>query len=483
MKKSESSRRRRNVGHDRYAHDYLPGISAEDCREIRRSRTVKAALHSDRNLDRWVTTQRLSPKLKVNTISLHAMNGWSVDAVTGDIRHQSGRFFSLTGIKVRHRTLTGEIEWDQPIIDQPEVGILGILVKKIRGVLHFCLQAKEEPGNCKSVQLSPTVQATFSNYTLVHGGKAPRFTEFFLDPTRGRIVFAKLQTEDGGRFLYKSNRNMIVQVDEPELDILPEGFIWVTLRQIARLLQQDNLVHACTRSILASLLLPVSVTGGAIGNRDGSSPREIIQWLDDQKAANHFLVKRCNLKALKEWGMDRDGSFSHEEGRFFRVIGIEVHSSEREVQSWCQPILDNAGTGIIGILTKVEHGERYFLLQAKAEPGNRGGVQIGPTVQFNPANYVGNKKIVKPFLYDEFCNPSQLQLLAESVQSEEGARFYKEVHIHRILALPQGVVLPIPTDFRWISQPAVHFLLSMGDMVNSCARSILALMLHAEPEQ
>lgn len=481
MKKSESSARRHKVVYDRFLHGYLPGISTEDCREIRRSRIVKAALHSDRNLDRWVTTHLLTPRLKVNTISLHTLQGWSVDAVTGDIRHDTGRFFSLTGIQVRHRTLTGEIEWDQPIMDQPEVGILGIIVKKIRGVLHFCLQAKEEPGNVNSVQLSPTVQATFSNYTLVHGGSPPKFTEYFLDPAKGRIVFAKLQTEDGGRFLYKSNRNMIVQVAEQELEVLPEGFVWVTLRQIGRLLGQDNLIHACTRSVLAALVFNVNAPVRPAWERDGCSPGEIIQWLDDLKASNHFLVKRCSLNALKEWSMDRDGSFSHEEGRFFRVIGIEVKSSEREVRSWNQPILDNAGTGIIGILTKLENGERYFLMQAKAEPGNRGLVQIGPTVQFNPGNYVGNKKLPKPFLYDEFCQPQQLHLLFESTQSEEGARFYKEIHIHRILALPPGVSLQPPAGFRWISLAAIHLLLNMGETVNSCARSVLALMLHEEP--
>jgi oxidase EvaA len=488
MKKTGNSALRRRVANDGYWHGYLPGISPDDCREFHRSLNVKTALHSDRNLERWVTSILLSPKLKISTISLQAMQGWSVDAATGDISHNTGRFFSLTGIHVRHRTLTGEIEWDQPIIDQPEVGILGIIVKKIRGVLHFCLQAKEEPGNINSVQLSPTVQATFSNYTMAHGGNPPKLIEYFLDRTKGRVVYAKLQTEDGGRFLYKSNRNMIVQVDDHELEALPEGFIWVTLRQIGRLLRKDNLVHACTRSILAALLCPAGTAGKTRGATakpvDGtadSSPGALIQWLDDQKAANHFLIKRRSLNALKEWGMDRDGSFSHEEGRFFRLIGIDVALSEREVLSWNQPILDNAGTGVIGILTKVENGERYFLMQAKADPGNRSLVQIGPTVQFNPGNYVGNKKLLKPFLYDEFCHPQQLQLLHESTQSEEGARFYQEVHTHRILALPQGEELYPPEEFRWISQSAIHFFISLGETVNSCARSVLSLMLHEEP--
>ena len=122
-----------------------------------------------------------------------------------------------------------------------------------------------------------------------------------------------------------------------------------------------------------------------------------------------------------------------------------------------QPILDSPGSGIIGILTKVDNGQRYFLLQAKAEPGNKGVVQIGPTVQFTPGNYIGNTKLPKPFLFDEFCHPGVFPLLYESVQSEEGARFYKEVHIHRILSFPQGSLLDISPEYRWVSQPALHF--------------------------
>jgi NDP-hexose 2,3-dehydratase len=32
------------------------------------------------------------------------------------------------------------------------------------------------------VQLTPTVQATYSNYTQVHQGTRPRYVEYFLEP-------------------------------------------------------------------------------------------------------------------------------------------------------------------------------------------------------------------------------------------------------------------------------------------------------------
>ena len=479
-----SAQKRKTVAGDSLA-GILPGLTPEDCRLVLRSRTIKASLHSDRYLDRWLKTRFLAPKLNVTTISLQELAGWSVRPETGDISHDSGRFFSIIGADVRHRTKNGEITWDQPVIDQPEIGILGILAKRIKGVLHFCLQAKEEPGNLNMVQLSPTVQATYSNYTKVHGGALPKFVHYFLDSSRGRIIYAKLQTEDGGRFLYKSNRNMVVEVDAAELEELPDGFVWVTLRQIGRMLRNENLVHACTRSILSALIVPECISGSMRSTSGGyatqkaekSKAREIFQWLDDQKSSNHFWVKRINLNSLREWGMDRDGSFSHEEGRFFRVVGINVESSDREVSIWSQPILDNPGRGIIGLLARFENGRRYFLMQAKAEFGNRGIIQIGPTVQFTPGNYIRNKKLPKPFLFEEFCNPEKFLLRYDSLQSEEGARFYKEAHLHRILTLREGEKLQIPQEYMWISESDLHAFINIGEIVNSCARSVISLLL------
>ena len=54
--------------------------------------------------------------------------------------------------------------WNQPLIIQKEVGILGILKKRYKSTDYYLLQAKIEPGNTDNIQLSPTVQATKSNY-------------------------------------------------------------------------------------------------------------------------------------------------------------------------------------------------------------------------------------------------------------------------------------------------------------------------------
>lgn len=106
----------------------------------------------------------------IKQIEFSKMENWGFNSDRSKLVHNSGSFFSIEGINVK--TNWREVnEWDQPIINQPEIGYLGIITKEINGILYFLLQAKIEPGNINNVLLSPTLQATKSNYTQVHGGK------------------------------------------------------------------------------------------------------------------------------------------------------------------------------------------------------------------------------------------------------------------------------------------------------------------------
>src|SRR5690606_16360553 len=119
---------------------------------------------------RWLQALQAEPGCRLERIPLDALEDWYFEAGSGDLRHRSGRFFSIRGLDCRLSGAPGGA-WQQPIICQPEVGILGILSKDFDGVRYFLMQAKMEPGNVNAVQLSPTVQATYSNYTQAHKGR------------------------------------------------------------------------------------------------------------------------------------------------------------------------------------------------------------------------------------------------------------------------------------------------------------------------
>src|SRR4051794_8763718 len=165
-----------------------------------RSAASDGAFMSTSDILEWLAERRDHGKFIVERIPFDDLDGWSFDWRTGNLAHQSGRFFSAEGLEVRGHP--GPVpNWTQPIIIQPEIGILGILTKEFDGVLHCLMQAKMEPGNSNVIQLSPTVQATRSNYTRVHAGNETPYLEYFRAPRKGRVLVDSLQSEQGGWFM------------------------------------------------------------------------------------------------------------------------------------------------------------------------------------------------------------------------------------------------------------------------------------------
>jgi len=124
----------------------------------------------------WFNARARANSFRVDRIPFADLSGWDFEPDTGNLVHASGRFFSVEGLRVR-TDRPWVSEWAQPIIVQPEIGVLGILVKRFDGVPHCLMQAKMEPGNINGLQISPTVQATRSNYMKVHGGAATKYIE------------------------------------------------------------------------------------------------------------------------------------------------------------------------------------------------------------------------------------------------------------------------------------------------------------------
>ena len=203
----------------------------------------------------WFNKKREESDMIVEEIGVKDLEKWNIQEKTGNLFHDSKGFFEIIGVKVSNTfdREVGKEGWTQPMIAKNPGGILGILMKKINGIPHYLLQAKAEPGNIGKLQLSPTLQATTSNLLKAHGGKRPLFAEYFDESNNLKIIYAKWQSEDGGRFHLKSNYNMIVEVDQNEDIDIPDHFIWVTLFQIKQLLKIENFVSPHVRGIISYL--------------------------------------------------------------------------------------------------------------------------------------------------------------------------------------------------------------------------------------
>ena len=203
----------------------------------------------------WFNKKREESDMVVEEIGINDLDKWNVDKDSGNVTHDSGGFFQVIGVKVSNTfdREVGKKGWTQPMIAKNPGGILGIIMKRINDIPHYLLQAKAEPGNIGKLQLSPTLQATTSNLLKAHGGSKPLFAEYFNEENDLNVIYAKWQSEDGGRFHLKSNYNMIVEINENENLKIPDSFIWVTLYQIKHLMKIENFVGPHVRGIISYL--------------------------------------------------------------------------------------------------------------------------------------------------------------------------------------------------------------------------------------
>ena len=193
---------------------------------------------------------KLNKNISVVKTKINTLENWCISSFSGNLKHKSKRFFSIKALKYKNKSDSGI----QPIIDQKEIGILGIICQKHNGNLKFLLQAKFEPGNKNIYQISPTIQATKSNIERVHGGKSQKYYKFFLDK-KSKIHFSILLSEQGTKFYNKKNRNILIEVPENKSILIDKDFIWLTLSEIKVLISKNNIINMSTRSVLSCINL------------------------------------------------------------------------------------------------------------------------------------------------------------------------------------------------------------------------------------
>lgn len=456
---------------------------------------INGSYISNEHFIQWITERRESVGVKIELTPFSKLKKWEFDPRTGNLQHESKKFFSIEGAEIK--TNWGVVNtWTQPIINQPEIGLLGIISKKINGILHFLMQAKIEPGNINGVQLSPTLQATKSNYSRVHKGKSPLYLEYFNGEKQVDVLLDQLQSEQGARFLKKRNRNMIIEIHE---DIpIYEDFCWLTLGQLKYLLKNNNLINMDTRTVLSGISygsfsvkdlahLGTSVLAKSIFSHYNhemfisaltcensiNSLEEIISWITALKSKYDLETNRIPLNHVKDWIIS-DSKIYHIDHKYFSVIGANIFIENREVLNWSQPLVKSAQEGLIGFIVKKINGVYHFLVQAKIEAGNFDILELAPTVQCLTGNYrKGLNEYEVPFI-NEFLNAPDEKIIFKAFQSEEGGRFYQEQNLNMIIEESDDFPLNIPENYCWMTLNQLFTFIKFNNYLNIQARSLLA---------
>lgn len=441
----------------------------------------------------WVREQNNYVSVEINKIPFSDLKLWHFDNDNSRLQHKTGKFFSIDGIRIN--TNWGNVQtWDQPIINQPEIGYLGFITKEFNGVLHFLLQAKIEPGNINYVQLSPTLQATKSNYTQAHQGKSPAYLDYFVNAKPTQILLDQLQSEQGARFLRKRNRNIIIKIEE-EINLL-ENFVWLTLAQIKELMKIDNLVNMDTRTVISGIpygiysdlqidlfsflnkqQLPNSVESRMLKSMLSSDSAvnsfdSIIKFVTRHKCFFELNIEKIPLNAINSWNIN-EYAIEHNENKYFKIIAVEVSIGNREVSKWTQPMIEPAQEGICAFVCKEINGVLHFAVQAKLECGNFDIIEFAPTVQCLTGDYRDYISSDIPYL-DYVLNIEREKIVLDNLQSEEGGRFYKEQNRNMIVVAGDEISEILPENFIWMTLNQLNSFIKFNNYLNIQARSLIA---------
>ncbi|WP_321381699.1 NDP-hexose 2,3-dehydratase family protein [Trichococcus shcherbakoviae] len=441
----------------------------------------KEGVNSTKSILEWVAEKNSKLEVKITKISLDESEPWYYDSGSGFIKNRNGTFFKIGGLQ---QYVNGKLTAEQPIIIQDEIGFLGIICSEIDNVLHFLMQAKIEPGNVNKIQISPTIQATKSNFMQKHGGKRPAFLEYFINAVPEQIIVDQIQSEQSSRFLKKRNRNVILFLEE-HIDV-PPTHMWMTLGQIKKLMHYDNLVNMDTRTVLSCI--PFALMGEVevnniefkdqsllrllMGSADWEVIKKIFHTFNDYKMFNDIETKIVDLYSLSHWHMENN-AFVCDQPFPFKVIFCNLEIEGREVKAWNQPLFEANGKATFGLFICNDGNVKKFLVKATPEIGCFDGIELGPTIQ-EEAVHNESRDLVAELFFDKLT--SRKGVLTDVILSEEGGRFYHEENRNLIIEIDKTELPEQLGGYFWCDYKTLNILVQVNNCLNIQLRNLLSLL-------
>lgn len=446
----------------------------------------ESSVNSTDEILAWIRERNETVHVSIFKNRLEDSDAWLYDENEGRICNKNRSFFSISGFECRN---ADGITVRQPIILQMEIGYIGIICKEIDGVMHFLMQAKIEPGNVNKVQISPTVQATKSNFMQLHGGARPPYLEYFLDAGHHEVVVDQVQSEQSSRFYQKRNRNVIIRVDE-EVPVLATHR-WMTLGQIKRLMREENLVNMDARTGLscipfAKLRLTEAewkelkncfsdqmLYSSAFEETCANPLPQIYQYINNFKMFSEPVRQVIPLHQLSEWEM-RDGEFVCKHPYPFKVVFCDISIEGREVKRWTQPLFEAIGIATFGLLFCEDEGKLKFLVKAMPEVGCMDMLELGPTVQREAVALSQEEDVVSKFFFE--CLAQKQGVIFDQLLSEEGGRFYHEQNRNVLLKVKREEIPDLPEGYFLLDYHTLNELVQINNTLNIQLRNLLVLL-------
>lgn len=446
------------------------------------------------DLPSWLGARSECCDMQISEIAWRMSKEWVFDQ--GRLRHRTGGFFSVVGATLSRQGRRIHA-LDQPLIDQPEIGILGFIVADGAEGKEILVQGKPEPGNVHLVQAAPTVQATESNYKRRHRGRSTPFLECFLHGSGAQILSDSLQSEQGTRFLGKYNRNMVVKVPERARGQQDNDTLrWFPVSSLLALLTEDYLINTDARSVLTTVPWRFLAANGepfsCWGRQDAFGEAlwrsytaseslallpqaEILSRLEICRNSLPFRTQTIGLSDLSSWTLS-DSSISNAGTYSLSIRQYDVSTTEREVEHWDQPLVTSAHEGLSALFCQEKNGVLHFLFNCRAEIGFREGFQYGPTVQdLGDEAFVFTELREQENLLKGHLGRAQTQI--SCLHSDEGGRFHRCISKYVICMLDPDDRVEAGQNLAWMTLGQIEALVKRQGVFSNEARSLISMLL------
>lgn len=403
-------------------------------------------------INKWLKTNSIKNKLYIKKVKLNELSQWKFNGKK--IFHKKNNFFNIQAFNFKKKNF----KWSQPLIVQKESGILGIIKKRIKDKDYYLLQAKNEPGNIGGLQISPTVQATKSNYLRKHGGKKTPYLSFFNKKNiKNRILSKSQLSEQGTRFLEKFNNNILVETKNKIFK--RKNFYWFTKKDIKKMLKKKNVLNMDTISVFSSVIQKNSYDNPL------NNANLIKLKLKNFKKENKILKNKTYFNDLKHWKVKEDKIY-HIYKKFFTIFFFDIIAYSREVKKWNQPILSDFRISINCFITCNIQNTLHYLLKISAEPGLKSPKFTSTICERNISN-----KFNKSSSLMSFFNKKNTRL--DVTYSDEGGRFYENESRNLVGQIPNYKTINSKKNFVWVSHNQIVGLIKRN-LITIEARNLFA---------
>lgn len=206
-----------------------------------------------------------------------------------------------------------------------EDGAEVVLLTRINeyGVREFLLQERVEPGLIGTAIYTSTIQSTWQNLRAEHNGSLPPLAEIATSTSfRAKLLIDETHWDWKDLYLDKGKRYRVMQVADFELE--SPRHTWVSEELIRGLAMRPH-------SLSVDLMVAISL----LLEKDDTAAYSGTNW-----------TFRSHLKlAFTKAGMGVRRSFFPTvlKAKFARARMVKFSTSDREVSSWTQPLMDLVG--------------------------------------------------------------------------------------------------------------------------------------------